>query len=85
MGVSKIKRMKMMNDLNKMFTDAEREQIRQFGKLVVTSPFSAERTAVEDKLLGRRTTRSYHVWYSVNGDLSVNRNLKEIDQRCEDC
>ncbi len=60
------------------FTAQEQAQIRAFGKLVFTNPFTAERVEIERELLGRRHLRLYPVWHSLGGLLSVNPNLPPI-------
>ena len=65
-----------------IFDSLEMEKVRLFGKLVFTNPFSAERTEIERRLLGRKHIHLYQVWHSVNGELSVNRNLSAINALC---
>ncbi|MBQ7652120.1 MAG: sigma-54 factor interaction domain-containing protein [Victivallales bacterium] len=65
-----------------MFNDNDLEKIRLFGELVFTNPFSAERTEIERRLLGRKHIHLYQVWHSVNGELSVNKNLAAINRLC---
>ncbi|MBR5838352.1 MAG: hypothetical protein IKZ84_07385, partial [Victivallales bacterium] len=69
----------MKNDQTQtIFSQTEMAQIKLVGKLVFTSPFSAERTEIEKKLLGRKHIGLYQVWHSLNGELSVNKNLPAI-------
>ena len=65
-----------------IFNDNDIEKIKLFGKLIFTNPFSAERTEIEKRLLGRRHIHLYQVWHSVNGELSVNKNLATINALC---
>lgn len=65
-----------------IFNDNDIEKIRLFGKLIFTNPFSEERTEIERCLLGRKHIHLYQVWHSVNGELSVNRNLATINGLC---
>lgn len=66
-----------------MFNEAEREQVRLFGKLISVNPFLEERTDVERKLLLKKHIRIYDVWNCVNGKLSVNVNLAAINSLCD--
>ncbi|MGN0867751.1 MAG: sigma-54-dependent transcriptional regulator [Oligosphaeraceae bacterium] len=59
------------------------EQTRWVGRLAFVNPFSEERTQVERHLLGKRHQGVYRVWNSVDGELSVNRNLPALDELCE--
>ena len=65
-----------------IFNDSDIDKMRLFGKLVFTNPFSAERTEIERQLLGRKHIHLYQVWHSVNGELSVNKNLAAINRFC---
>ncbi|MBR5024900.1 MAG: sigma-54-dependent Fis family transcriptional regulator [Victivallales bacterium] len=65
-----------------LFSQTEMAQIKLIGKLIFTSPFSAERTEIEKKLLGRKHIGLYQVWHSLNGELSVNKNLPAIFNLC---
>ena len=67
-----------------IFTESEWEQARLFGRLIFANPFTEERTLVEQRLLGRRHITLYRVWHSVNGDLSVNKNLTALNALCDD-
>ncbi len=66
-----------------LFSSTQWEQTQWVGKLAFVNPFSEERTQVERHLLGRRHQRVYRVWNSVDGELSVNRNLPALDELCE--
>ena len=66
-----------------MFTASENTKIRQFGKLIFTNPFSAERLDIERRLLGSRHIQRYRVWHRLNGELSVNWNLPAISELCD--
>ncbi|MBR4673801.1 MAG: sigma 54-interacting transcriptional regulator [Victivallales bacterium] len=65
-----------------MFTTSEISQIKLFGQLIFTNPFSAERLDIERQLLGSRHIQRYRVWHSLNGELSVNWNLPAIAELC---
>ena len=67
-----------------IFTESEWAQARLFGRLIFANPFTEERTQVEQRLLGRRHITLYRVWHSVNGDLSVNKNLAGLNELCDD-
>ncbi len=65
-----------------IFNENDIGKIQLFGKLIFTNPFSAERTEIERQLLGRKHIHLYQVWHSVNGKLSVNKNLAAINGLC---